>query len=311
MSLINPQLETFIITADCGSFRKAGDEMFISATAVQKQITLLEQNIGAKLFVRTNRGLTLSPAGKSLYADGKYLLQFSKDAESRVRSSSETITPEIRIVFAPISPPIMLSRLWPEVRKIDPNFNMILISRNDDPKTKAETLQNMGISIDLIETSYDEDKAREAGLNHFHLCDIPLGIVLRRDSPLAERKHLTMRDLEETKLIIPTRGINKYADKVRNELIERQTISVLEIDDYRVDTYNLCLRENCTMLALNPTNLHPLLVYKKIDWPFTIPYGLLYASDPSPVVMDFLRILRLVIRQGNISMDPTENFLIQ
>ncbi|MBQ2627613.1 MAG: LysR family transcriptional regulator, partial [Eubacterium sp.] len=281
MSLFNTQLETFLITADCGSFRKAGDEMFISATAVQKQITLLEQNLGVKLFVRTNRGLTLSPAGKSLYADGKYLLQFSKEAETRVRTASETMTPEIRVVFSPISPPVMLSKLWPEVMKIDPNFNMILISRGDDPKTKAETLQNMGITIDLIESAYDEDKSREAGLRNVKLCDIPLGIVLRRDHPLAERKHLTIRDLEETKLIIPIRGVNQYADNVRNELIERQTISILEIDDYTVDTYNLCLRENCAMLALNPTNVHPLLIYRKVDWPFTIPYGLLCSAEPS------------------------------
>ena len=96
---------------------------------------------------------------------------------------------------------------------------------------------------------------------------------------------------------------------MRNELIERQTISILEIDDYTVDTYNLCLRENCAMLALNPTNVHPLLIYRKVDWPFTIPYGLLCSAEPSPVVMDFLRILHLVIKTDYICLDPTVNFL--
>ncbi|MBR3350156.1 MAG: LysR family transcriptional regulator, partial [Solobacterium sp.] len=42
MGLYNHQLETFLTVADSGSFRKAADSLFISPTAVQKQINLLE-----------------------------------------------------------------------------------------------------------------------------------------------------------------------------------------------------------------------------------------------------------------------------
>ncbi len=41
--LYNTQLETFIHVADAGSFSKAAEEMFITPTAVIKQINLLNQ----------------------------------------------------------------------------------------------------------------------------------------------------------------------------------------------------------------------------------------------------------------------------
>ena len=66
--MYNPQLETFITVAESGSFAKAADKLYISPTAVIKQINILESNLDIKLFNRTHRGLTLTAAGKSLTA---------------------------------------------------------------------------------------------------------------------------------------------------------------------------------------------------------------------------------------------------
>ena len=74
--MYNPQLETFIRVADAGSFNKAAEESFITPTAVIKQINLLEDSLGVKLFDRTHRGLHLTKAGHSLYQDSKYIIQY-------------------------------------------------------------------------------------------------------------------------------------------------------------------------------------------------------------------------------------------
>ncbi len=73
-AVYNPQLETFIRVADAGSFSKAAEQSFITPTAVIKQINLLEDGLGVKLFERTHRGLTLTKAGVSLYNDAKYVI---------------------------------------------------------------------------------------------------------------------------------------------------------------------------------------------------------------------------------------------
>ena len=78
--MYNTQLETFIQVADAGSFSKAAEILYITPTAVTKQINLLESSLELQLFVRTHRGLTLTEAGKSLYTDAKYIIQYSKES---------------------------------------------------------------------------------------------------------------------------------------------------------------------------------------------------------------------------------------
>jgi len=55
--MYNHQLDTFIKTADPGSFGKAGEALYISSTAVIQQINLLENLCGFKLFVRSSHGV--------------------------------------------------------------------------------------------------------------------------------------------------------------------------------------------------------------------------------------------------------------
>jgi len=56
-------LKTFHIAAIRRSFKAAGDELFITASAVSHQIKTLEEQLGLILFNRSARALTLTPAG--------------------------------------------------------------------------------------------------------------------------------------------------------------------------------------------------------------------------------------------------------
>lgn len=87
--MYNPQIETFIKVADAGSFNKAADELYITPTAVIKQINLLESSLDLVLFERTHRGLILTNAGKSLYQDAKYIIGYCKDSVVRAKKRNE------------------------------------------------------------------------------------------------------------------------------------------------------------------------------------------------------------------------------
>ena len=62
-------LRTFCIAAEHRSFRKAGDRLSITASAVSHQIKNLEEELGTKLFERLPRSIALTDAGQSLYTD--------------------------------------------------------------------------------------------------------------------------------------------------------------------------------------------------------------------------------------------------
>ena len=75
--MYNPQLATFISVAENGSFTKAADALYISPTAVMKQINTLEERLGITLFARTNHGLQLTEAGETFLQDARYVVDYS------------------------------------------------------------------------------------------------------------------------------------------------------------------------------------------------------------------------------------------
>ena len=56
--MYNPQVKTFITVADAGSFNKAAEQLFVSSTAIIKQMNLLEDHLEVRLFHRSHKGLS-------------------------------------------------------------------------------------------------------------------------------------------------------------------------------------------------------------------------------------------------------------
>lgn len=71
--MFNHLLTVFVCAADCGSFNKASEKLYLSAPSVMKQVNALEKQLDMKLFHRTNQGLHLTPAGQVIYRHAKYL----------------------------------------------------------------------------------------------------------------------------------------------------------------------------------------------------------------------------------------------
>ena len=112
--MYNPQLETFLRVADAGSFNKAAEESYITPTAVIKQINLLEESLGVKLFDRSHRGLTLTKAGRSMYQDAKYIIQYCRDSVTRAKNAMQDNDSMIRMGSSLMTPCRFLMDLWPE-----------------------------------------------------------------------------------------------------------------------------------------------------------------------------------------------------
>ena len=58
--MYNPLLTAFVCAADCGSFTKAAEKLYLSPTAVMKQINTLESHLQLQLISRTNQGIRLT-----------------------------------------------------------------------------------------------------------------------------------------------------------------------------------------------------------------------------------------------------------
>ena len=97
-------LDTFLQVADCGSFLKASEQLYISANAVTKQINLLEHDLGIKLFHRSNQGLALTDAGRLIYEEAKKMLRHTNKVLQKAKELEEKKEIVIRIGVSLMNP---------------------------------------------------------------------------------------------------------------------------------------------------------------------------------------------------------------
>lgn len=70
------------------SFTKAGEELFLTQSAVSRQIKDLEEHLGVALFERRHRGLALTEAGQQFYAAAAQVLTTMRAATDRLRAQT-------------------------------------------------------------------------------------------------------------------------------------------------------------------------------------------------------------------------------
>ena len=93
------QLRYFVSVADTGSFTKAAMLQYISQTAITQQIRALEENVGAKLFDRNSRPVSLTPEGKVFLKEAREILGRMDMALTRIREASTGLEGELRLGY--------------------------------------------------------------------------------------------------------------------------------------------------------------------------------------------------------------------
>lgn len=295
--MYNHQLDTFIQAADAGSFSKAAEALYISSTAVMKQINLLEDSLSVQLFRRTPRGLTLTDAGKSYYQDAKYMIQYARDAQVRAKNAMKGDESVIRIGTSLMTPSQFLLELWPQVHELDPSLKFQMVSFDNTPENAREILGNLGRNIDVVAGIFDETLLALRGCDAMELMRVPICCAVSIYHPLAQKKHLSVEDLHGQRLMLMKRNWSRYVDQLRDELwAEHPEVKIIDFSFYNLEVFNQCEHENALLMAVPQwEGVHPLLKILPVDWSHTIPFGLLHAPNPSPTVQRLMETVTQVI----------------
>lgn len=299
ITMYNPQLETFLCVAESGSFNKAAEKLYISPPAVIKQINLLEEGLDLQLFVRTHRGLVLTNAGKSLYQDAKYMIQYCKDSVTRAKNTMRKSESLVRIGTSPMTPAQILVDLWPNVQEHCPNTKFQLIPFDNTPENAREILGNLGQNIDVVAGIFDETMLNLRQCAGLEISREPICCAVSIHHRLAQKDKLTVQDLYGEKLMLMRREWSHYVDLLRDDLWKNHPqIHIVDFDFYDVAAFNQCENNNCILMAVeNWRYVHPLLKILPVDWNYTIPFGLLHSPNPSPTVKQFLKAVEKVTAQ--------------
>ncbi|MGI6012868.1 MAG: LysR family transcriptional regulator [Oscillospiraceae bacterium] len=296
--MYNALLDTFVCVADCGSFSKAAEKLFISPTAVMKQMNLLEEHLDLQLIHRTHHGIRLTPMGESIYKDAKAIIQQSETAIMRAKLLSEAANYTICVGTSMLNPCKVFMDLWYQINDQFPRFKIHIIPFEDDHNGILSVINKIGEQFDFIVGVCDSaqwlSRCRFFQLGTYQKCvAVPIG------HPLATKKKLKLSDLYGQTLMMVKRGDSPLNDHLRDDLERNHPQIRIEDTDhfYDISVFNRCVQEGNVLLNIECwKDIHPSLVTIPVEWDYTIPYGLLYALSPPEDILQFLEAIRTLCK---------------
>lgn len=254
-----------------------------------KQINLLEHDLGVKLFHRSKQGLTLTDAGKLIYAEAKKMIRHSNSVLQKARELENRQEYVIHIGVSLMNPANILLEQWSKASEQYPNIRLDVVPFEDTVPAFNEVLENLGKKIDLLSCPYQTNYWGDR-YNAFHLRDLPMCIACSKMHPLASKSRLCVEDLYGETLCLSERGITPYVDRVRDDLEGNHPQILLEsLDVIDVPFFNQLATSRKLLLSAECwQGVHPLLATIPVEWEHTMPYGLIYAKDPPKEVLQFI-----------------------
>lgn len=292
--MYHPLLDTFLTVADCGSFTKASEQLYISPTAVMKQINTLEKHLDLKLMERTPAGVVLTAAGKIIYRDAKFIMDYSQKSIEEARAASHTYDTTFCVGTSLLNPAKPFMDLWYRVNKDFPDYKLHLVPFEDNHAGILSEIKKLGEKFDFLIGVCDS----KAWLS---LCQfLPLGrykkmIAVSRGHRLAGKKCIDVQDLYGETLMLVPHGDSGVNDFIRNDLEKNHPQIHLEDTPqfYDMSVFNRCAETNNVLLTIECwQDVHPGLVSIPVNWAYSIPYGLLYSLDAPADVLRFVNAVK-------------------
>lgn len=124
------QLRYFLSVARHRNFTEAAREFYITQPAITHQISALERELGARLFLRTTRSVSLTRAGELFLEDAKAMLDQETRALDRLRQMEASEQMELTIGYLNSATRHFLPRIVSDYRSRYPQVHIELIRRD-------------------------------------------------------------------------------------------------------------------------------------------------------------------------------------
>lgn len=293
--MFDGRLETFIKVAECGSFTKAADDLYITPTAVMKQINALEKELEVTLFDRSNHGLRITKAGEAFLQDARYILEYITRAEQKAREIQEGETRRsIRIGTSVMTPAKFILDVWSQIQSRMPTLKIELIPFENNPVNSVEILRNLGQHIDVVAGLYDDNFLQERRCLAAHMYDKRILLAVPVSHALSAESLITPEKLKNRKVLFIRRGWNIYVDNLRDKL-EASGVRTEDFEMFNISAYNRAVTENKPIITVEGwEDVHPLLKLIPADWEDSIPFGVFYSPTPTKLVKRFVGLLNSI-----------------
>jgi DNA-binding transcriptional LysR family regulator len=278
-------LRVFLALAEAGSVAAAAARIGGSSPGVSQLITMLEAAVGAKLFDRRARPVTLTPAGQLLRAHAQRILSVVSEAQTELAEISLSSLPNLNLAI---------------IDDLDASLTPVLVSALQARFTKCFVHAFSGRSDHIITRL----EAREA--------DIAVTTLLPADG----QRFIALPILREPFVLVTARGAIAPGTDVRTVL---QTLPFVQYSDQIPIGRRIAAHLNRVRMAVprryafEATRSVLAMVVQTGGWAITTPLNILDAEFfvpdldilPLPFAGD-ARLVHLVARREELGHLPTE-----
>lgn len=201
-------LRYFVAVAEELHFGRAAARLNISQPPLSQQIQILEQQVGARLFARTNRSVSLTAAGRQFLADSRQILLQVNEAAARASRLHHGETGELNIGFTSSAPFIKaVSDTLSTFRRRYPDVH--IQTRETNTREQISPLTEGTLDLGLMRNTQLPDT-----LNWQVILREPLLAMIHRDHPLASQDAVSLVDLSKEPFVFfdPHVGTGLYDD---------------------------------------------------------------------------------------------------
>ena len=260
-------LRYFCAIADWQGFNRAANALHVSQSAISEQILDLEQEIGTPLLNRSQRRISITPAGEIFLEEARKVLAASDSAIDRARRSARGEIGSLRIAFLIWGASTFLPTVIREFRHLHPHVRLSL--REMLPTEQSEALLRGTLDVGFtrpLQALY------AAQLHSETLYHDPLIAVLPIDHPLA-RGPLPLHRLANDSFVLCERDTSPALFDRITSLCEKAGFSPRIVQTSNVLSSVLALVESGEGVTLIPSSLREIRYSDLAFCPITKPRG--------------------------------------
>lgn len=189
-------LRYFLAIADEGSISAAAESLNLSQPNISRQMTLLEKELGAKLFERGSRRIVLTEEGMLLRRRAVEILQLADTAVTEIGSAGKDVIGTVRIGCGETDAMRVVARA---IRRFSETHPMVRFELHSGNAEDVSDLLERGL-VDFGLLIEPTDKTRYDYLSF--PTDIRWGALVRRDDPLARLHGVSPSDISGRRVIV-------------------------------------------------------------------------------------------------------------